>query len=80
MREGDPPCVSVVELHGDEVPIILEAQQACGRRGRLREARGAASSPGSGGARVGAHPQRGGPPEPRSPEGAQALPRQPDVS
>lgn len=36
MREGDPPRVSVVELHGDEVPIILEAQQACGRRGQAQ--------------------------------------------
>lgn len=29
MREGDPARVSVVELHGDQVPIILQVQQPC---------------------------------------------------
>lgn len=31
MREGDPPSVPVVRLHGDEVPVIFQAQQACWR-------------------------------------------------
>ena len=31
VREGDPPGVPVVELHGDEVPVIFQAQQACWR-------------------------------------------------
>lgn len=33
MREGDPARVSVIKLHGDQVPIILQVQQPCGGRG-----------------------------------------------
>ena len=36
VREGDPAGVSVIELHGDQVPVVLQAQQACGRRGGVR--------------------------------------------
>ena len=33
MREGDPPGVPVIELHGDQVPVVLQAQQTWGKRG-----------------------------------------------
>lgn len=48
--EGDPPRVPVIELHGDQVPVILEAEQACGQRGRVREASGPHSLRGTRGA------------------------------
>lgn len=38
--ERDPPRVPVIELHSDQVPIILEAEQACWQRGRVRETNG----------------------------------------
>lgn len=47
MREGDPAGVSVIKLHGDQVPVILEAQQACGRRGGVRGPKGSRDEPGS---------------------------------
>ena len=45
--EGDPPCVPVIKFHGDQVPIILEAKQACWQRGRVREASGPHSQRGT---------------------------------
>lgn len=47
MREGDPAGVSVIELHGDQVPVVLKAQQACGRRGGVRGPKGSRDEPGS---------------------------------
>ena len=40
VREGDPPSVPVVELHGNEVPVIFQAPQACWRRAGSGEAHG----------------------------------------
>lgn len=47
VREGDPAGVSVIELHGDQVPVVLKAQQACGRRGGVRGPKGSRDEPGS---------------------------------
>lgn len=42
MGEGDPPRVPIIKLDGDQIPVILEAEQACWQRGRVRKAHGPA--------------------------------------